>query len=83
MRGRDRRLIARAHVRDRRRGTSPAVSRALGRAAYAADDVAVLCRLDGGEAYIAEAAGGARAPRAPATTRRARATSRTCSPRAA
>ena len=56
------------------------MSRALGRAAYAADDVAVLCRLDGGEAYIAEAAARARARRAPATTRRARATSRTCSP---
>jgi IclR family pca regulon transcriptional regulator len=32
---------------------SPAVWRALGRAAYAVDDVALLSRLNGGEAYIA------------------------------
>jgi DNA-binding IclR family transcriptional regulator len=56
LRGRDRRLTpGRAFATEG--GASPAVSRALGRAAYAADDVAVLCRLEGGEAYIAEAAG--------------------------
>jgi len=57
LRGRDRRLVPGRTFTPAGAGASPAVSRALGRAAYAADDVAVLCRLEGGEAYIAEAAG--------------------------
>lgn len=57
MRGRDRRLTPGRGFAAPDAGASPAVSRALGRAAYAADDVAVLCRLDGGEAYIAGVAG--------------------------
>ena len=57
VRGRDRRLTPGRSFIPAGAGASPAVSRALGRAAYAADDVAVLCRLDGGEAYIAEVAG--------------------------
>jgi IclR family acetate operon transcriptional repressor len=51
---------------------SPRIRRALGRAAYAADDVAVLARLDGGEAYIAateNVPGAASAGRYPAGAR--------------
>ena len=54
VRGADRRLVpGRPGFATSGGDAPPRVRRALGRAAYAADDVAVLGRLDGGEAYIA------------------------------
>lgn len=54
LRGRDRRLIpGRGPGSPAAPEDAPGMRRALGRAAYAVDDVAVLSRLRGGEAYVA------------------------------